>query len=89
MTTTFAPDGAAGAAGLGDLPTWDLADLYPAMDSPEFLGDLAKMDAEAKSFAAISSRVGDRPRHFAVRRSWPALGTHARRHLPLHVRAVS
>jgi len=37
---------------LGTLPEWNLADLYPAMDAPEFLDDLARMAAECKAFAA-------------------------------------
>ncbi len=37
---------------LGDLPEWNLADLYPAMDSPDFATDLAKAEAECKAFAA-------------------------------------
>ena len=51
MTRTFAPDGAA-AAQLGDLPTWDLSDLYPGMDSPTLEADLKRAEAEAKTFAA-------------------------------------
>ena len=52
-TSTRAP-GAAGrdtAAGLGALPEWDLTDLYPAMDSPQFATDLAAAEAECKAFA--------------------------------------
>ncbi|QQS11994.1 MAG: M3 family oligoendopeptidase [Rhodospirillales bacterium] len=51
MTKTFAPDGAAAAA-LGDLPTWDLRDLYADMDSPALKADLESCDAEAKAFAS-------------------------------------
>ena len=40
----------AAAATLGDLPEWNLADLYPGMDSPELAQDLARADAEAKAF---------------------------------------
>jgi oligoendopeptidase F len=35
----------------GDLPEWDLSDLYPGMDSPDFAADLAKAEAECKAFA--------------------------------------
>ncbi len=35
---------------LGDLPEWDLADLYPAMDSPDLQADLKKAAAQARSF---------------------------------------
>ncbi len=34
----------------GSLPTWDLRDLYPAMDSPELKADLECMEATAKAF---------------------------------------
>ena len=40
-----------GDAKLGALPEWNLADLYPAMDSPAFAGDLARMEHECKAFA--------------------------------------
>jgi oligoendopeptidase F len=36
---------------LGDLPEWDLSDLYPGMDSPDFSRDLAGAEAECKAFA--------------------------------------
>jgi oligoendopeptidase F len=50
MTIAYAPDGA--AAQLGDLPTWDLGDLYSGMDSPQFAADLDSAAADAKAFAA-------------------------------------
>ncbi|HTJ01163.1 MAG TPA: oligoendopeptidase F, partial [Methylovirgula sp.] len=37
---------------LGDLPEWNLADLYPSMESPAFAADLAKAEAECAGFAA-------------------------------------
>jgi len=40
------------SADLGLLPEWDLSDLYPGMDSPEFAGDVARAEAECKAFAA-------------------------------------
>ena len=36
---------------LGELPQWDLGDLYPAMDSKEVQADLETAKAEAKAFA--------------------------------------
>lgn len=35
----------------GDLPRWRLADLYPAMDSPELVDDMARAAREAEAFA--------------------------------------
>jgi len=51
-----APKGGAKAApsaqaDLGKLPEWNLADLYPAMDSPEFAADLAQAQGECAAFA--------------------------------------
>jgi oligoendopeptidase F len=37
---------------LGTLPEWNLTDLYPAMEAPEFKRDLAHADQESKAFAA-------------------------------------
>ncbi|WP_138465056.1 M3 family oligoendopeptidase [Poseidonocella sp. HB161398] len=42
----------AGADGLGNLPDWDLTDLYPAPDSPEFAADMETLEALCASFAA-------------------------------------
>ncbi|EKF17104.1 M3 family oligoendopeptidase [Nitratireductor pacificus] len=36
--------------GLGDLPEWDLSDLYPALDAPELVRDLDRAAAEAAGF---------------------------------------
>ncbi len=41
-----------GAAPLGDLPEWDLSDLYPAEDGPEITRDLDWLKGECASFAA-------------------------------------
>jgi len=41
-----------GASGLGNLPEWNLADLYPAMDSPKLAADLATAAADAERFEA-------------------------------------
>jgi oligoendopeptidase F len=35
----------------GGLPEWDLSDLYPGMDSPEFAGDLGSAENDCKAFA--------------------------------------
>ena len=35
---------------LGNLPEWNLADLYPGMDAPELKRDIAKADADAAAF---------------------------------------
>ncbi|OBS51478.1 oligoendopeptidase F [Methylosinus sp. 3S-1] len=40
------------APGGGGLPEWNLADLYPAMDSPALTADLATAERDAASFAA-------------------------------------
>src|SRR4051794_17154331 len=37
---------------LGALPEWNLADLYPAMDSELYSADIARAEAECKAFAA-------------------------------------
>ena len=36
---------------LGDLPTWNLADLYSSPTGPDLLADLKRADAEAEAFA--------------------------------------
>src|SRR6202034_2341005 len=40
------------AQSLGDLPSWNLEDLYPGPDSAELLGDLEHATREAMSFRA-------------------------------------
>ena len=47
-----APADAAVSAELGDLPGWNLADLYPSQGSPEFQGDMKKAEAGARAFEA-------------------------------------
>lgn len=42
--------GAAAASSLGDLPEWNLADLYPAIDSPQVAHDLTRALEESKAF---------------------------------------
>lgn len=41
----------AGADSLGDLPVWDLTDLYPAPDAPGIERDVARVEAAARAFA--------------------------------------
>ena len=36
----------------GTLPLWNLTDLYPAMDAPEFAADMARAAADCDAFAA-------------------------------------
>jgi len=40
----------ANGKGLGALPEWNLADLYPGIDAPEVKRDLARADAECAAF---------------------------------------
>ncbi|MBS0240746.1 MAG: M3 family oligoendopeptidase [Proteobacteria bacterium] len=48
IRATASASGAA-TAGLGPMPEWKLADLYPAPDSPEVARDLGKVATEAKA----------------------------------------
>ncbi|MBV7410193.1 M3 family oligoendopeptidase [Maritimibacter sp. DP1N21-5] len=41
-----------GSGNLGDLPDWDLTDLYPGMDAPEVKADLEKLQKACADFAA-------------------------------------
>ncbi len=45
-----AASAAARANGLGDLPDWNLADLYPSMDGPELAGDIARALSDSAAF---------------------------------------
>ncbi|MGY6410578.1 MAG: M3 family oligoendopeptidase [Alkalilacustris sp.] len=45
-------DANATASGMEGLPEWDLSDLYPAPDAPEFTRDMAWLDQECRAFAA-------------------------------------
>ncbi|MCB2118106.1 MAG: oligoendopeptidase F, partial [Rhodobacteraceae bacterium] len=45
-------DANATAGGLGDLPEWDLSDLYAAPDAPEVKRDLDWLEGACASFAA-------------------------------------
>jgi oligoendopeptidase F len=53
MTRHTAPaDAASSQEAVGELPTWDLGDLYPAPDSPAVEVDFAKAEQAARTFAA-------------------------------------
>lgn len=45
-------DANSSAGGFGDLPDWDLSDLYPAPDAPEFARDMAWLETACTGFAA-------------------------------------
>ena len=51
MTTAAANEAAAAVSALGPMPEWNLRDLYPAMDSPEYAADMSKALGECKAFA--------------------------------------
>ncbi|MCB2110113.1 MAG: M3 family oligoendopeptidase [Defluviimonas sp.] len=44
-------DANASAGGLGDLPEWDLTDLYPSPDAPEVARDLDRLETACAAFA--------------------------------------
>jgi oligoendopeptidase F len=48
----FDANAPSGADGLGDLPEWDLSDLYTGEDAPELERDLTWLEGECASFAA-------------------------------------
>ncbi|MCC2096532.1 MAG: M3 family oligoendopeptidase, partial [Hyphomicrobiales bacterium] len=50
-THTASKAGASRAGDLGALPEWNLADLYPGMDSPAFTGDLKRAVTDCAVFA--------------------------------------
>ena len=45
-------DANASGKGFGDLPEWDLTDLYPAPDAPEFTRDMDWLGTACAGFAA-------------------------------------
>lgn len=58
--TARAADAQSKAAAMGDLPTWDLTDLYPAMESPEVEDDLRGAGEKAQTFeSAYKGRLAD------------------------------
>lgn len=48
--TRSAAEGGSAASELGTLPEWNLADLYPAHDSPQVAADLAQAARDASAF---------------------------------------
>ncbi|OWJ85916.1 M3 family oligoendopeptidase [Haematobacter missouriensis] len=53
-------DTASGAAAFGDLPEWDLTDLYAAPDTPKLREDMDWLEAECADFAAsYQGRLAD------------------------------
>jgi oligoendopeptidase F len=51
-TRNFDANASSGAGELGDLPEWDLSDLYPGEDSPELAADMQTLEENCASFAA-------------------------------------
>ena len=61
-THDVAETAANGPTNIGDLPEWDLADLYPGRDSPELTRDLSGLAATAAAFRArYQGRLGELP----------------------------
>ncbi len=49
----------ASGGGFGDLPDWDLTDLYPSADGPEFAADMAELERACTAFAkTYEGRLG-------------------------------
>ncbi len=58
------PDGTAVPSVAGDLPTWDLADLFPSPDSPALASALDGAEAAARAFArANAGKLAALPGH--------------------------
>ena len=56
----FDASAGSGPEGLGDLPEWDLTDLYAAPDAPEIQRDLDWLEAEGRTFATdYEGRLAD------------------------------
>ena len=80
MTPTPAFDAnATGGKSFGDLPEWDLTDLYTAPDAPEFGQDMDWLEAACATFAndfqvsiGINNLLDDRQR---MTRNSPVRGT--------------
>ncbi|MFN4202790.1 MAG: M3 family oligoendopeptidase [Tabrizicola sp.] len=52
-------DANASGGGFGDLPDWDLTDLYPSADGPEFVADMAELERACAAFAqTYEGRLG-------------------------------
>ncbi len=45
-------DANASGSGFGDLPDWDLTDLYPSADGPEFARDMGELERACAAFAS-------------------------------------
>ena len=59
LSPNFAP-AASGTAELGELPVWDLTDLYPSVDAPKVTSDLKEALDRAKTFeASYKGRLAD------------------------------
>jgi len=59
-THDVAENAGSGPRNIGDLPEWDLADLYPGRDSPELSRDLSDLAAAAAAFRGrYQGRVGE------------------------------
>ena len=50
-SASAAPAASADSTAIGDLPEWNLADLYPAMDAPAYAADLTEAARACKAFA--------------------------------------
>ncbi|MEN3931178.1 M3 family oligoendopeptidase [Microvirga sp. W0021] len=48
---SYSPEAQAGGQGLGELPEWNLTDLYPGMDSAELTADVERIASECELFA--------------------------------------
>ncbi|MEP9376651.1 M3 family oligoendopeptidase [Aquabacter sp. CN5-332] len=60
FSMTFAAELSTAPAKADVLPEWNLADLYPAMDSPALAADLEKADAACKAFEeAYKGKLAD------------------------------
>jgi oligoendopeptidase F len=52
-------DANSGGGSFGDLPDWDLSDLYPSADGPEFAADMAELERACAVFAkTYEGRLG-------------------------------
>ena len=51
-TLTYDANAQSGSKNLGDLPEWDLTDLYPSDDAAELKRDLDWLEEACRSFAA-------------------------------------
>ena len=54
------PAASGAARALGDLPEWNLGDLYAGMDAPALAHDLARAAADCQAFVGVSDLTGVR-----------------------------